>query len=445
MFGNLFAETTAVTEEAFAQSLMSLNKTGAAVVTGTTAELTREKAAQYIVKYLGYEAIAKDLSSNQVFSDVTTNIGEINLVNDLGIITGTTTFSPNTVLTEEEVQTILSRLQTKLQTPLVWKHACYAINSSSQMDWISDYDAVSFGWSVLTSDSDGNFNVKIDETTSDFKVPSGFEEPLDLAAANGTETYLMVYFVDSKGKAAQLFSNEEMKKKVIDELTAFSKGVTKDGQTRSFDGVTVDFEGFFDSSLKSPYTAFLKDLKVALNAEGKKLNVALQPTLYYNGYNYKEIGETADHVILMAHDYGAFRLSDYEKSIGYTETPLTPINEVYKALYEASSQIADKSKIALQISFASLQWQLQDGKVINASAYKPSYDKIEDRLAEAGTEQYFNRYTQSSYAVYMEAGIRNIIWYENTASITAKTDLARLLGINGISYWRLGTIPESCR
>jgi spore germination protein YaaH len=39
-------------------------------------------------------------------------------------------------------------------------------------------------------------------------------------------------------------------------------------------------------------------------------------------------------------------------------------------------------------------------------------------------------------------GTNNIIWYEDSRSINAKIELARLFGVNGISVWRLGTIPD---
>ena len=88
------------------------------------------------------------------------------------------------------------------------------------------------------------------------------------------------------------------------------------------------------------------------------------------------LGEASDHVILMAHDYGTTTLTEVEMKAGITTTPLTPISNVYEALHEAAVNISDKSKIALQFSFGSLQWQSQNNQVVNSRAYTPSYDRL---------------------------------------------------------------------
>lgn len=451
LFPVVYAQTNdVITEQAFVKLLHTISPATTTTITVGEGNLTRETAALFIVKYLGYEAIATDLNVMSNYTDVglkegTNNRGVINLVTRLGIMSGTSdkTFSPEQMVTVAQASTIINRLQTRLAQPLTWQHACYAISSSSQMDLLSHYQAISFGWASLKKDTQGNFVVSTSDGTSDFKVPSGFETPVDLAKANGAETYIMVYFENQGQLASDLFNNPAQKAQVINQMVALTEQVTKDGQTRSFDGITVDFEQFISSDLKMPYVSFLKDLKTALAIKGKKMNVAVQPTLYFKGYDYKGIGEVADHVILMAHDYAIKQLTPQQMANGYVTTPLTPINQVYKALNEAVTAIADKHKIALQFSFGSIQWQSQNGKVQNSKAYTPSNEQITARLALAGTEEHFNTYYQNSYATYTANGINNTIWYENAASIQSKANLAKLLGITSVSYWRLGNIPTN--
>lgn len=407
--------------------------------------LTREKAAALIIKLMGYEGIAKDYKNSTLYKDVTAYKGEIHIVSQLGIMSGTGTglFTPTKPVTYEQAKIITQRIQNKLNKPATWNHAFYAISSSSQMELIPTYDAVSFGWAQVGYDA-AKQSFGIQTTQGDFKVPTGFYKPLDLAKSNGVETYLMVFFEDKNGMAKQLLNNETQVDKLIKQIVDLSNGITKDGVTRAFDGVTIDFENFISSDLAMPYTKFLSKLKTQLKLHNKKLNVAVPPTIHFKGYDYKGIGEYADKVILMAHDYSTKSLTPFEQEIGRIITPLTPINEVYAsfaAITNSATGIQDKSKIVLQISYGALQWQTKEGKVINSKAYTPTYDKIYARLKNSSTQSLYDETYQNPYAVYEENGIRNIIWYENNKSVKAKTDLAKLFGIQGISYWRLGMIP----
>jgi spore germination protein YaaH len=407
--------------------------------------LTREKAAALIIKLMGYEGIAKDYKNSTLYKDVTAYKGEIHIVSQLGIMSGTGTglFTPTKPVTYEQAKIITQRIQNKLNKPATWNHAFYAISSSSQMELIPTYDAVSFGWAQVGYDA-AKQSFGIQTTQGDFKVPTGFYKPLDLAKSNGVETYLTVFFEDKNGMAKQLLNNETQVDKLIKQIVDLSNGITKDGVTRAFDGVTIDFENFISSDLAMPYTKFLNKLKTQLKLHNKKLNVAVPPTIHFKGYDYRGIGEYADKVILMAHDYSTKSLTPFEQEIGRIITPLTPINEVYAsfaAITNSATGIQDKSKIVLQISYGALQWQTKEGKVINSKAYTPTYDKIYARLKNSSTQSLYDETYQNPYAVYEENGIRNIIWYENNKSVKAKTDLAKLFGIQGISYWRLGMIP----
>lgn len=407
--------------------------------------LTREKAAALIIKLMGYEGIAKDYKNSTLYKDVTAYKGEIHIVSQLGIMSGTGTglFTPTKPVTYEQAKIITQRIQNKLNKQATWNHAFYAISSSSQMELIPTYDAVSFGWAQVGYDA-AKQSFGIQTTQGDFKVPTGFYKPLDLAKSNGVETYLMVFFEDKNGMAKQLLNNETQVDKLIKQIVDLSNGITKDGVTRAFDGVTIDFENFISSDLAIPYTKFLSKLKTQLKLHNKKLNVAVPPTIHFKGYDYRGIGEYADKVILMAHDYSTKSLTPFEQEIGRIITPLTPINEVYAsfaAITNSATGIQDKSKLVLQISYGALQWQTKEGKVINSKAYTPTYDKIYARLKNSSTQSLYDETYQNPYAVYEENGIRNIIWYENNKSVKAKTDLAKLFGIQGISYWRLGMIP----
>ncbi|MEG1134500.1 MAG: glycosyl hydrolase family 18 protein [Cellulosilyticaceae bacterium] len=422
-------------------------------------KMTREEAASIIVQVLGYEGIAKGYEKSTMFTDVPSNKGAVHIIAELGIMNGVGggQFSPKGNITQQQAETIMNKITTKLDTQTKWLNGFYALSSSSQMNMIPKLDAVSFGWAQVQYDE---VTKEIGVNTSsaygnDFSIPEEFDIPVDLASHNGVETYLMVYledkaiYMDESGKKVMLsealLTSGPMMKAVIDQIVSLSSGMTNAGVTRSFDGVTIDFENFYNSETKEVYNQFLRELNRELDKVNKKLNVAVHPNTYFKGYDYKGIGEVADKVILMAHDYAPKTLTQSEQERGVTVTPQTPVNQIYealKAITDPKTGVPDKEKIVLQISFASTQWQMKDGKVLNNKPYTPTYDKIYQRLIHKDTEIFYDRIYQNPYATYTQDGIKNVIWYENESSIQAKVDLAKLFGIYNISFWRIGTVPN---
>ncbi|PHV70029.1 hypothetical protein CS063_12860 [Sporanaerobium hydrogeniformans] len=412
-------------------------------------ELTREAFARLIVNALRYEDLANKLQAKvSSFSDVIHYKGEIELVKQLGIMAGyeDNTFRPEVAMTKKEVGSIIERLHKRLEAPTKEIHSNYAIQSSSQMELIKNCTQVSFGWGEIRYDAAlGSIVVATSNNPSGFNKPIGFEEPLYFTQANGVESYIMFYLEDKvisqgslKGKTLStvLFEDSVLRKNIIDSMVR---------EAEAFDGITVDFENFRSADLKKGFNLFLLELKGALTAKQKKMNVAVPPNLYYKGYDYKTIGELADHIILMAHDYEAKSLTQEEMLSGFTITPVTPLSSVYetlKAITDKQTGVEDKSKIILQLSFGSSQWQLQDAMILNQKAYNPTYDKIFNRLQKQGTQSFYSELYHNPYATYVEGAVKNVIWYENSQSVQAKIDLAKLLDVQSISLWRLGTIPH---
>jgi spore germination protein YaaH len=215
-----------------------------------------------------------------------------------------------------------------------------------------------------------------------------------------------------------------------------------------YDGVVVDFENLKVAS-KENFTVFLKELKAMLNSDAGYMAVAVQPARtveYYDGYDFKSIGNAADLVILMAHDYNAKKLSYDEMMSGFTTTPLSPINDVYYALSritDSETGVTDVSKVCLQLSFASAQWKVRNGAIINEIPYTPAYSAIYNRIADCAQVNYSEKY-ENPYISFFNHDDRtnNIVWYENKRSVNAKLRLASLFGVKGLSVWRLGLIPE---
>ena len=90
---------------------------------------------------------------------------------------------------------------------------------------------------------------------------------------------------------------------------------------------------------------------------------------------------------------------------------------------------------------SNIGWTTENGVIINEIGSTYSYDDISDMISSGAETQYSERYRNPSltYSVGTET---ETVWYENAQSIEDKIELAKMLGIDGISVWRLGLIPD---
>ncbi len=433
--------------------------------------ITREEAAVMLVNALGYNSLAERLRYlNKPYPDVNNNIGHIVMARDFGLISGTSAaFNPKGKVLKEQAAIMLIKLREGLNRPLKDLNAFYAISSTSQQDKIPDLTSVSFGWSSLGYDpATGTImiNTSRNAGANDYYLPVGFSQRLQSARQAGIPALLMLQSTqDNKitdpgtglrvGIPEYVLTRPDVYKKLIGDIISSVNGLALGNETGTFDGVVIDIEGLKGAKLKQCFNDFLKELRTALNQNQKKLYVAVHPVIHakrsatsVDGYDYKTIGALSDKVILMAHDYDAKRLTQADMARGFNITPLTPIEDVYYALQaitDKTSGVQDRSKIMLQFSFDWTVWHRKGGKTLNAV---PDSFNLNNFIAllNSGTPityQYAKEY-ESPYIKYTDAksGAENTVWYENTSSIKAKIKLAKLFGIQGISLWRLGLIPD---
>ncbi|SET34135.1 Predicted glycosyl hydrolase [Natronincola peptidivorans] len=429
--------------------------------------ITREEMAVMIVRALGYETLANQLDYlGSPFNDVSQNTGYITVARDFGIISGVgnNLFAPRNTARREEAAVMMMRMHEKLNGSIDELHAFYAIQSSHQSYMMPSLDSVSFGWSRLEYDATDN-KVVLNTTRSndnEYGIPAGFSQPLNLAKENNVSTQLMVFAenntlinTDTKTNmplVEYIITNPEIRREVIAAIISQITSTTVDGAQASFNGVVIDFENMRGNLLKQSFNVFLSELRQELTKTNKSLYVAVHPArrsgqAYYDGYDFRAIGELADKVILMAHDYNAKQLTDTEMQSGYATTPLAPIDEIYYALRtitDKTTGVQDLNRIWLQLSFDSAQWKLKDGRVINKYPFTPSYEAIQQRLLMDGVTINYSNRSHSPYATFFDSRdeTNNVLWYEDARSIQAKIDLAKMFGLQGISLWRLGNIPD---
>lgn len=430
------------------------------------APITRDEMAVMIVRSLDYGTLAGQLDYlPKPFPDVSENTGYITIAKDLGIINGTAAgFLPKGTALKEQAAAMMMRMYNRLRSPITDLNAFYAISSNSQKDLIPSLSSVGFGWSRLTFDNSTGavvLNTARDGSSfQEYSVPEGFSERIALARDNNVPSLLSVFasqgtsVTDSVtgnpvGLLEYLLTKPEVYRKIISDLTDRMASTTLETETGSFDGVVIDFESMKGSMLKQAFIAFLKELRDKLGPD-KKLYVTVPPVMgkgrpYFDAYDYRAIGDIADKVILMSHDYAPVSLTESDMQLGSAITPLTPLEEVYQALKsitDSTTGVQDKSKIMLQISFNWVGWRKSGGKIIKQT---PDYYSLENfmKLFELNPEALYSDLYRNPYIKLTDnEGMERIVWYEDSRSVSEKIKLAKMFGVTGISLWRLGNIPN---
>lgn len=404
--------------------------------------ISREEMAIMLVRALGYEQLAEvNYDFDLPFSDVTENEGYIALAWQIGMTNGIEQngkllFQPNSSATREQAAAMLVRVYERCIADIEWLHAFYAFRSYNQIEMTAHMDDISLGWARLEMGEDGS--PWVNTTTANdnsWVIPSEPEAALEYFTANNTPYNLNIFSDDSS-----ILSTERSRATAAKAIAAMAEG---------YAGITMDFETLRAAD-KNNFTSFMTTLRTALPAD-KSLFVCVSPVVpddvYYDGYDYRALGEICDKVILMAHDYQYTSVPDSYIGTNRTESPLTPFNKIYYALAaitDPDTGVTDRSKIALAISFGSVGWQINESdKLVEKKSYNPLPSTIITRLRQEDTVMGWSETYRNPNIYYTtENGKRYRLWYEDARSVMDKIELAQMFGITGVSLWRLGMVPD---
>ncbi len=416
--------------------------------------ITREEMAVIIINALGYSGLVGEAErENLLFSDVSDNKGYIALAYNFGLMSGKTAdkFDPKGTAKREEAAAILTRCYEKLNSPTEFLHGFYAFSSYDQREMASKMDAVSFGWSRMEyTNEKGVVLNTLSSNGNEWVVPSGYENIVNYLNENDVKTHLNVFMSNGFNNSCdKVLNSEENRKAAIDAIIEELSYDYKNLGFNPYGGVTIDFENLKGSETKNNFNVFLKELKAELDKTGKTLYVAVQPKLktgsYFDGYDFKTIGDVADKVIVMAYDYAPSSISQEVMDSGFTTTPVTPFDEVYVGLREIVSPetgVSDKNKIVLGTSISNIGWTVKDGKIVNGTGSVLTQQDIINTIKNGNEVKYSKKY-KNPYMNIADTNGNTIVWFENAQSIKDKITLAKMFGIKGVSVWRLGLIPEN--
>lgn len=417
--------------------------------------ISREEMAVMLVRALGYDTLAGDLSSLSLpFTDVKNNTGYIAIAYDIGMIRGVAgpngqlKFLPTHSATREEAAAMLVRVYERYTSKTDWLHGFYAFSSYSQINLTAHMDAVSVGWARLEYGESGPTLNSTSANGNDWVRPSDPTPATDYFTSHGVDYNLCVFGSATDAVTLADGSTTSTVAAVVNDSNARAQAISALVEAAgSYAGLTIDFEGLKGDTIKKNYATFMEELRSAL-PEDKTLYVCVQPDTWYTGFDYRGLGEVCDKVILMAHDYQWTSVPGSYVGTGNTDSPVTPFASVYEALRDITDPdtgVQDVSKVALAISFGTAGFHIdENSRLLDTTIYHPGTDTLAARLAQPDTVVTYSEKYRNPCAVYTnEEGERYKVWYEDAQSVADKLQLARLFGVTGVSLWRVGTIPAS--
>ncbi len=246
---------------------------------------------------------------------------------------------------------------------------------------------------------------------------------------------------DAKLAHAAIVTHREM---VIDHLVALAMG-------GGYDGVNVDFESLAYSSDidddRAAFTAFIHEVAARLHALGLKLAISVPGKTedspdddWSYPFDYAALGQDADILQLMT----------YDQHGPWSEPgPVSGADWVEDCVAYAVS-VVDPTKLLIGLPAYGYDWDLTESDpeswTYSATSFSWSGVAASDipaLLAKHGAVEHWDAASQSPYVTYTERGHRHEAWFENAASLRAKTALIAKYGLAGLSMWSLGQEDEA--
>lgn len=261
---------------------------------------------------------------------------------------------------------------------------------------------------------------------------SGALVPL-IEAANGVGVQVVLTLICFDAQVMdQVLGNPAMRSDLVRRVTS----MVADGGGA---GVNVDFEGL-RLSRKADFVAFVRELKQALDAAlgVSHVSVATPAVDWRGAYDYDELAQAADALVIMGYGY------HYSGGSPGPISPLRPSARWGKYSlewtlddYDRYAGVRNRDRIALGLPLYGHAWPVEDDRVpgvATGKATSPSFATCR----RSGSRWGWRTDVPSTTPWYYIPGGPTQVWCEDRASLTAKIALAARRGIAGVGFWALG-------
>lgn len=267
---------------------------------------------------------------------------------------------------------------------------------------------------------------------------------------------------------ASLISKPISRKQIVDSILALvcpkdKKDESKCDETKSFDGIDLDFEGFAfnDPNTTWKTTAphwvqFIKELSAALHAKKKILSVTT-PYLFdpkekqkgYFVYAWADIAPFIDRLRIMTYDYSTSRpgpigpIAWTEKTVKYAISVM-PASKVYLGLPGYGKDWVTKvegicpANVAKIISPSANAGTFLMSEVDTITAAYGAIPIYNETFGEA-TFSYKREYTgETSGGLSTTCTASRTAWHQNAQSFFVRTQLVGKYRLGGVAQWVIG-------
>ncbi len=208
-----------------------------------------------------------------------------------------------------------------------------------------------------------------------------------------------------------------------------------------YDGVNVDFEDLaFSRDVdddRAAFAAFIHELAARLHALGLKLAISVPGKTedspdddWSYPFDYAALGRDADLLQLMT----------YDQHGPWSEPgPVSGTDWVEDCVAYAVS-VVDPAKLLIGFPAYGYDWDLTDSDPASWTYSAMSFSCVDtpSLLAKPGAIERWDTASQSPFVTYIERGHWHEAWFENAASLQAKTALVTDYHLAGLSMWSLG-------
>lgn len=207
------------------------------------------------------------------------------------------------------------------------------------------------------------------------------------------------------------------------------------------EGANIDFE-FVTSTVKDSFSRFINDLYYALQYQAsrrKDLYIAMPAVPeWYPGYDYTYLADHSDGLFVMAYDF--------HYSGSSNAGPVSPAipSSIWGSYCVARTIRTYKSycspnKIIIGLPYYGYRWPTQDGNLNSPTTGSGSAVLMRVAVQEAPTYgRLWDNNSLTPWYRYQSSGQWYQVWYDDTASIRIKVQMAKDSSIKGVGCWALG-------